>query len=198
MGLIVPAAMITIGRCSLSRGASPIAVAAPRSRTENCPLQTAYINRVATAVPPYDVHDAFRRFAQSRLNDDRRNSLLFQRMAGKSGIEHRYSCLAPSNLPESDRVGAQGFYPGGDFPDTAARMRRFEQHAPALAQAPVDCLQLGAECDRITHLSAALAVEHIRLRRPPDAYLAAARQLTAIPIRLASIVSGLARSSGAT
>jgi predicted naringenin-chalcone synthase len=115
-------------------------------------LQTAYINRVATAVPPYDVHDAFRRFAQSRLNDDRRNSLLFQRMAGKSGIEHRYSCLAPSNLPESDRVGAQGFYPGGDFPDTAARMRRFEQHAPALAQAAVDCLQLGAECDRITHL----------------------------------------------
>jgi hypothetical protein len=44
-------------------------------------LQTAYINRVETAVPPYDVHDAFRRFAQSRLNDDRRNSLLFQRMA---------------------------------------------------------------------------------------------------------------------
>jgi hypothetical protein len=46
-------------------------------------LQTAYINRVATAVPPYDVHDAFRCFAQSLLNDDRRNSLLFQRMADK-------------------------------------------------------------------------------------------------------------------
>ncbi|HEY0803364.1 MAG TPA: hypothetical protein VGD54_21200, partial [Steroidobacteraceae bacterium] len=44
--------------------------------------------------------------------------------------------------------------------------------------------------------SAALAVGHIRLGRPPDAYLAAARQLTASPIRLASIVSGLARSSG--
>ena len=44
--------------------------------------------------------------------------------------------------------------------------------------------------------SAALAVEHIRLSRPPDAYLAAARRLTAFPIRLASIVSGLARSSG--
>ena len=92
-------------------------------------------------MPPYDVHDAFRRFAQSRLNDDRRNSLLFQRMAAKSGIEHRYSCLAPSNLPEGDRVDAQGFYPGGDFPDTAARMRRFEQHAPALAQTAVSDLQ---------------------------------------------------------
>jgi flavin-dependent dehydrogenase len=44
--------------------------------------------------------------------------------------------------------------------------------------------------------SAALAVEHIRLGRPPDAYLAAARQLTSFPIRLASIVSGLAKSSG--
>jgi flavin-dependent dehydrogenase len=44
--------------------------------------------------------------------------------------------------------------------------------------------------------SAALAVEHIRLGRPPDAYLAEARQLTAFPIRLASIVSGLAGSSG--
>jgi flavin-dependent dehydrogenase len=44
--------------------------------------------------------------------------------------------------------------------------------------------------------SAALAVGHIRRGRPPEAYLAAARQLTANPIRLASIVSGLARSRG--
>jgi menaquinone-9 beta-reductase len=44
--------------------------------------------------------------------------------------------------------------------------------------------------------SAALAVEHIQLGRPPDAYLAAARQLTATPIRLASIVSALTRSNG--
>ena len=115
-------------------------------------MQTAYVNRVATAVPPYDVHDAFRRFAQSLFRHDRRNSLLFERMAAKSGIEHRYSCFAPSNLPEGDCLDAEGFYPRGDFPDTAARMRLFEQHAPALAQTAVDRLQLGAECDRITHL----------------------------------------------
>ena len=47
-------------------------------------MQTAYINR-----GPYDVHDAFRRFAKSLLRDDRRNTLLFERMAGKSGIELR-------------------------------------------------------------------------------------------------------------
>ena len=115
-------------------------------------MQTAYVNRVATAVPPYDVHDAFRRFAQSLFRHDRRNSLLFERMAAKSGIEHRYSCFAPSNLPEGDCLDAEGFYPRGDFPNTAARMRLFEQHAPALAQAAVDRLQLGAECERITHL----------------------------------------------
>jgi flavin-dependent dehydrogenase len=44
--------------------------------------------------------------------------------------------------------------------------------------------------------SAALAVGHIRRGRSPDAYLAAAQQLTASPIWLASIVSSLARSSG--
>src|SRR5260370_537625 len=135
--------MITIGRCSLSRAVthdSPIAThpsqQRPQSRTENCPLQTAYINRVATAVPPYDVHDAFRRFAQSLFRHDRRNSLLFERMAGKSGIEHRYSCFAPSNLPEGDCLDAEGFYPLGDFPDTAARMRLFQRHPPPLAHTP--------------------------------------------------------------
>jgi predicted naringenin-chalcone synthase len=116
-------------------------------------LQTAYINRVATAVPPYDVHDAFRRFAQSTLLlGDQRNALLFERMAVKSGIEHRYSCLAPSNLPEDDHVDAVGFYSRGEFPDTTARMHKFELHAPELAQTAVDRLQLGADRDRITHL----------------------------------------------
>jgi predicted naringenin-chalcone synthase len=115
-------------------------------------LTTAYINRVATAVPPYDVHDAFRRFAQSLFRDDRRGSLLFRRMADKAQIEHRYSCLAPSNMPEGEAVDAERFYTRGEFPDTAARMRRFEQDAPALAQTAVERLHLGEERGRITHL----------------------------------------------
>jgi flavin-dependent dehydrogenase len=44
--------------------------------------------------------------------------------------------------------------------------------------------------------SAALAAEHIRLGLSPQAYLAAARQLTTGPIRLASVVSRLAGHSG--
>ncbi|MDH6234807.1 flavin-dependent dehydrogenase [Mesorhizobium soli] len=44
--------------------------------------------------------------------------------------------------------------------------------------------------------TAALAVEHVRLGLSPEAYLAAARQLTASPIRLASVVSRLAMHRG--
>src|ERR1700677_4336607 len=83
MGLVAPAGMISIGRCLLLWGASAIAAALPRSRTENCPLQIAYINRVATAVPPHDVHDAFRRFARLGFRDDRHKSLLFERVASR-------------------------------------------------------------------------------------------------------------------
>jgi len=43
--------------------------------------------------------------------------------------------------------------------------------------------------------SAALAVEHIRLGRPPAVYLAAAQRLIGDSIRLASAVSGLAKRS---
>jgi len=115
-------------------------------------LTTAYINRVATAVPPHDIHAAYRCYAQALFRDNRHNALLFRRMAEKSGIEHRYSCLAPGLDLESGVVDSEGFYERGNFPDTATRMRRFEQHAPELAQTAVERLQLGAERDRITHL----------------------------------------------
>ena len=115
-------------------------------------MVTAYINRVASAVPPHDVHGVFTRFAESLFEGDRRNSLLFKRMMGKSGIEHRYSCLAPHELSLKERVNSDAFYKRGEFPDTAARMRRFEQHAPELAQAAVERLALDADRERITHL----------------------------------------------
>lgn len=113
-------------------------------------MTEAYINRVATAVPPHDVHATFHTFAQSLFEGNRRNSALFRRMAALSGIEHRYSVLAPNG--GTDDVDAHDFYKRGAFPDTAARMRLFEQYSPALAQQAVDRLELGAERDRITHL----------------------------------------------
>ena len=115
-------------------------------------LTTAYINRIATAVPPHDVHAAFVHFARSMFGNDWRKSALFRRMAERSGIEHRYSCLAPAADPDGRAVDADAFYVRGGFPDTAARMRAFEAHAPALGAAAIERLGLGAERDRISHL----------------------------------------------
>ena len=59
-------------------------------------MTTAYINRIATAVPPHDIHDAFLAFAESQLSEDPRKTSLFRRMSDRSGIDHRYSCFAPA------------------------------------------------------------------------------------------------------
>jgi predicted naringenin-chalcone synthase len=115
-------------------------------------VTTAYINRIATAVPTHDVHDAFLSFARSLLEGDRRGLLLFRRMAERSGIEHRYSSLAPASDPTGEAIDAEAFYTRGNFPDVAARMRAFEARAPALAAAAIERLELGSERNRITHL----------------------------------------------
>jgi predicted naringenin-chalcone synthase len=73
-------------------------------------------------------------------------------MAERAGIDHRYSPLVPCNDASGALVDGEMFYRSGDFPDTAARMRVFERHAPALAAETVERLQLGADRERITHL----------------------------------------------
>jgi predicted naringenin-chalcone synthase len=114
-------------------------------------LTIAFINRIATAVPPYDIHEAFRDYARSRLRDNRQTSL-FQRMADRAGIEHRYSFLSPNPAADSAFLDTDGFYRRGCFPGTAERMRRFERYAPQLAEAAVERLGLGSDRNRVTHL----------------------------------------------
>ncbi|TAK46635.1 MAG: type III polyketide synthase [Xanthobacteraceae bacterium] len=114
-------------------------------------MPSAYINDIATAVPPYDIHGIFLDFVGSMLGDDPRKARLFQRMADLSGIEHRYSYLEQGERPDDPGVNAPVFYRRGQFPDTSARMRRFEQDAPRLAAAAVGRLRLG-DPRRITHL----------------------------------------------
>jgi predicted naringenin-chalcone synthase len=109
-------------------------------------LATAYLNRIATAVPAHDVHHHFARYARATLAADPRKARLFERMIQRCGIAHRYSCLSPDNLSNG------GFYGPGAFPDTAARMRAFERAAPALACAAVEELLDSSERRRITHL----------------------------------------------
>lgn len=115
-------------------------------------MTEAYINRIATAVPRHDVHQAFVQFAQSLYRDKPREQLLFRRMVEKAGIEHRFSCLAPAADPGGATVDAGGFYKRGAFPSTGQRMRLFETEAPALAEAAIAKLLSGGERNRVSHL----------------------------------------------
>lgn len=115
-------------------------------------VASAYLNRISTAVPPHDVHEAFVSFARSQLKADNRRGAIFERLVERDGIDHRYSCLAPGDDPSAGAVDADGLYAPGDFPDTAHRMRLFESHAPVLAARAVEGLELGEDRARVTHL----------------------------------------------
>lgn len=116
-------------------------------------LTTAYINRIATAVPPHDVHEAYSRYALSLFTRDKRAAQLLQRMIERSGIEHRYSCLAPMHRHDvGAAMDAESLYVRGQPTTTGARMRVFQRHAPELAAQAIEKLNLGGERDRITHL----------------------------------------------
>jgi len=119
---------------------------------KNTILTTAYLNRIATAVPPHDVHECFLRFGESIFPRDRGRFALFRRMAAKSGIEHRYSSLAPADDPLGPAIDRDGFYVRGSFPSTGRRMHYFEEHAPELAADAVERLLLGDDRNSITHL----------------------------------------------
>ncbi len=110
----------------------------------------AFINRIATATPPHDVHQSFLRFGQLMLQGDKRKLALFNRMADRSGIAHRYSFIQPD--PSGAVADAEGFYRPGGFPDTAARMKKFEACAPGLAVETCEKLLVGEDRSRITHV----------------------------------------------
>jgi alpha-pyrone synthase len=115
-------------------------------------LTQAYINRIATAVPPYDVHQAFVQFGRSLLVNDNRRSSLFDRMVERAEIEHRYSYLSPTSETEYGGTSAVEFYTRKSFPSTGARMKLFEEQAPMLAEIAVGRLDLGTERNRLTHI----------------------------------------------
>ena len=112
----------------------------------------AYLNRLATALPPHDVHRFFLDFAASLLRSDARRRAIFSRMADKAGIEHRYSCFEPADDPEGATLDAEGVFGRGAFPGTGKRMEMFESAAPRLARQAVDRLLQGEDRSRITHL----------------------------------------------
>ena len=114
---------------------------------------TAYINRIAVAVPPHDVHRAFLHFAKSLFRRDSGTLTLFRRMAARSGIEHRYSCLGlKPDWASGPALDEESLYERGKFANTAARMRVFEARAPELAVSTIERLGLCEERNRITHV----------------------------------------------
>lgn len=111
----------------------------------------AHINRIGTAVPGHDVHEAFIRFARGLLPDGKSRAV-FDRMADRSGIAHRFSHFRPGDPGEAGAapVDADGFYRRGAFPSTGARMALYAERSVELALRACAALDLSGE--RVTHL----------------------------------------------
>ena len=104
----------------------------------------ARIEAIATAVPDFDFEPHYRRWAVAQLGE-RREAKLYERMAARSGIEHRWSVLTEDDVRIDER---KGFY-GAGSPSTAARMALYAEAAPELALKAIGRLpELGAP----THL----------------------------------------------
>ena len=115
-------------------------------------MTTAYINRIATSVPPHDVHRSFTAFAEGMMPEGTQRSL-FRRMVRMSAIEHRYSFLQPIASDNGVWRDAEDLYATGKFPDTARRMEAFEKFAPQLASCALNKLVLTAEERKaVTHV----------------------------------------------
>jgi predicted naringenin-chalcone synthase len=112
-------------------------------------LTQAWLNRIGTAVPPHDIHDAFVEFGRDTVTDWHKRAL-FDRLAKLSGIQHRYSIFEPGPRPRDRILDAAGFYRRGAFPSTADRMALYEPHALDLAMTAVR--KLDADPSAVTHL----------------------------------------------
>jgi len=72
---------------------------------------------------------------------DRKSQLLFQRVAQRAQIDHRFSVLQPH--ANKDALDTENFFASSGFPSTGKRMALYERYAFALAQRALDRLDLG-------------------------------------------------------
>lgn len=114
-------------------------------------MTQAWLNRIGTAVPAYDIHAEFVDFARTAL-PDARSRALFDRMADLADIEHRFSFFEPGPKPRDHVLDNGAFYVRGAFPSTGARMALFQDVALALARQAIAALDIGWERKSITHL----------------------------------------------
>ncbi len=115
-------------------------------------MTTAYLNRIATAVPPHDMHGAFVPFAESLLPEGTPRNL-YRRMVRLAAIDHRYSFLKPMVTDKGVLQDEDALFVRGNFPSTARRMEAFRQFAPQLARCALMKLALtDSERQGITHV----------------------------------------------
>lgn len=112
-------------------------------------MTQAWLNRIGTAVPPFDIHNAFIEFGRDTIADDHKRAL-FDRMAGLADIEHRFAIVEAAPRPRLTVLDTGGVYRRGAFPSTAARMALYEPNALELALRAVRALD--ADPAGITHL----------------------------------------------
>jgi predicted naringenin-chalcone synthase len=103
----------------------------------------ARINAINGASPGTDVDQDYRLWAQGKLADPR-EARLFERMAERSGIDHRWSVLGDEASLEPGR-----FYTRAAQPTTGERMAIYAREAPKLALEAIAGLP---ELGDITHL----------------------------------------------
>ena len=110
---------------------------------------SAYLHAIGTAVPSHDVHAAFIDWARGQVEP--RSAKLFDRMAARAGIRHRWSVL-PTAPDGGSPVALGGFYAGDAHPGTGERMQVYAQAAPALALQAIARLEAQTSIEGITHL----------------------------------------------
>ncbi|CAN5565474.1 hypothetical protein BH10PSE14_BH10PSE14_34270 [soil metagenome] len=107
------------------------------------------MNAIGTAVPDHDIHHAFVDWARAQIADPRAVKL-FERMAARAAIAHRWSVL--DRAPGGGSPIAEGGFYSGALPGTAARMRLYAEAAPSLGMAAIAALAEQVPLDGITHL----------------------------------------------
>ena len=104
----------------------------------------AILNALATAVPACDFEQDYRGWAKRQLAEHR-EAKIYERMAARSGIEHRWSVLSEEDAKLD--LGS-GLY-SADAPSTARRMAIYAEEAPRLALAAIAKLP---DTDAVTHI----------------------------------------------
>lgn len=102
------------------------------------------ITAIATAVPDQDVASTYREWARRQITGERERAL-FERMADRSGIAHRWSIFEEADA----KLEPGSFYARERPPGTAERMALYASAAPRLALSAIRKLP---DIAGVTHL----------------------------------------------